>query len=60
MGRNAQPNHRASAPASREEGSGWWREVERAVASGETDGIGMAVRSVLQVARRDVMRERAA
>ena len=41
----------------REEGSGWWREVERAVASGETDGLGIAVRSVLQVARRDVMRE---
>ena len=44
----------------REEGSGWWREVERAVASGETDGLGIAVRSVLQVARRDVMRERVA
>lgn len=41
----------------REEGSGWWREVERAVASGETDGLGIAVRSVLQVARRDVMRK---
>ena len=43
----------------RESGSGWWREVEGAVASGETDGLGIAVRSVLQVARRDVMRARA-
>ncbi len=40
-------------------GSGWWREVETAVVSGETAGLGIAVRSVLQVARRDVMRERA-
>ncbi|OZC01128.1 replication initiation protein [Rubricoccus marinus] len=42
----------------RESGSGWWREIEKAVASGETDGLGIAVRSVLQVARRDVMRAR--
>ena len=42
----------------RESGSGWWREVEGAVSSGETDGLGIAVRSVLQVARRDVMRSR--
>ena len=44
----------------REQGSGWWREVEEAVAAGETEGLGIAVRSVLRVARRDVMRERAA
>lgn len=43
----------------RESGSGWWREIEKAVASGETDELGIAVRSVLQVARRDVMRARA-
>ena len=42
------------------QGSGWWREVEGAVESGETEGLGIAVRSVLRVARRDVMRERAA
>ena len=42
----------------RESGSGWWREVEGAVSSGKTDGLGIAVRSVLQVARRDVMRSR--
>ena len=44
----------------REQGSGWWREVEEAVAMGETEDLGIAVRSVLRVARRDVMRERAA
>ena len=44
----------------RESGSGWWREIEEAVKAGETDGLGIAVRSVLQVARRDVMRERGA
>ena len=44
----------------RGQGSGWWREVEEAVAAGETDGLGIAVRSVLRVARRDAMRERAA
>lgn len=42
----------------RASGSGWWREIEGAVEAGETDGLGIAVRSVLQVARRDVMRER--
>ena len=42
----------------RESGSGWWREIEGAVAAGETDGLGIAVRSVLQVARRDVTRAR--
>ena len=42
----------------RESGSGWWREVEGAVESGTTDDLGIAVRSVLQVARRDVMRAR--
>jgi hypothetical protein len=41
-----------------ESGSGWWREIEGAVEAGETDGLGIAVRSVLQVARRDVMRGR--
>ncbi|OZC01247.1 replication initiation protein [Rubricoccus marinus] len=44
----------------RASGSGWWREIEGAVEVGETDGLGIAVRSVLQVARRDVMREREA
>ena len=44
----------------RASGSGWWREIEGAVEAGETDGLGIAVRSVLQVARRDVMREREA
>ena len=44
----------------REQGSGWWREVEGAVESGETDGLGIAVRSVLRVARRDAMRARGA
>ena len=42
----------------RASGSGWWREIEGAVEAGETDVLGIAVRSVLQVARRDVMRER--
>ena len=42
----------------RTSGSGWWREIEGAVTAGETDGLGIAVRSVLQVARRDVVRER--
>ena len=42
----------------RESGSGWWREVEGAVESGTTDDLGIAVRSVLQVARRDAMRAR--
>ena len=42
----------------RQSGSGWWREVEGAVESGTTGDLGIAVRSVLQVARRDVMRER--
>lgn len=42
----------------RKAGSGWWREVEGAVTSGEVEGLGIAVRSVLQVTRRDVMRER--
>lgn len=44
----------------RASGSGWWREVEGAVEAGETDGLGIAVRSVLQVARRDAMRARGA
>ena len=42
----------------RTSGSGWWREIEGAVTAGETDGLGIAVQSVLQVARRDVVRER--
>ena len=42
----------------REAGSGWWREIEGAIEAGETDELGIAVRSVLRVARRDAMRER--
>ena len=42
----------------RESGSGWWREIESAVSEGKTAKLGIVVRSVLRVARRDVMRVR--